>query len=116
MNWLWASAIMMVLTALVHSWLGERRLIGPIIASDHGVMQRDLARKVLRFAWHFTSVLMLVNAAVVAWPGTPRGLIQITGIAWLGVGLFDAIYSRGQHVGWPALTLSGALALIGTLA
>ena len=110
------SAAAMALTAATHSLLGERRLIKPILAINTGVVAAPLSRKVLRFALHFTSILMLVCAALVVWPGTPRAIIAITGGVWLAVGLFDGIYTRGQHVGWPLLSAAGALALWGALA
>lgn len=113
MGWLWASAVLMVLTALVHSVLGEKRLITPMLTQDKTVLTHPLARKVVRFAWHFTSALMLVSAAVVIWPGTPLELVQLTGGVWLAVGLADAIYTRGQHVGWPLLSAAGLFALLG---
>ncbi len=115
MMWFWLSAATMVLTATVHSILGEKRLIAPILALDSEVTNRPLARKVLRFAWHFTSILMIVSALVVAWPGTPSPLVAVTGSIWVFVGLFDAVYTRGQHVGWPFLSGAGFLALLGVV-
>lgn len=116
MIWLWLSAAFMATTALVHGLLGERRLIQPLLTLDQGVMRVDLARKVFRLAWHALSLLMLVSAASVVWPGTPRGLILVIGAAWTATGLFDAVYTRGKHIGWPFLTGSGIFALIGALA
>ena len=113
MSLLWLSAALMVATAFVHGVLGERRLIGPLMTLDQGVMGADLARRVFRLAWHALSLLMLVSAAAVIWPGTPRGLILLIGAAWTATGLFDAVYTRGRHIGWPFLTASGALALLG---
>ena len=113
MGWLWASAALMLLTALVHSVLGEKRLITPLLAQDNTVLTQPLSRKVVRFAWHFTALLMIISAAVVMWPETPRELVQLTGGVWLAVGLFDAIYTRGQHVGWPLLSAAGLFALLG---
>lgn len=110
------SAAAMALTAATHSWFGEKRLIQPVLALNTGITAAPLARKVLRFAWHFTSLLMLVCAALVVWPGTPGGIIAITGGVWLAVGLFDLVYTGGQHIGWPLLTVAGALALWGALA
>ncbi len=101
------------MTAFVHSFLGERRLIQPLLKIDQGIMAVDLARKVFRFAWHAMAILMLVSAALVIWPETPRSLILLTGAAWLAVGLFDAVYTRGRHIGWPLLSASGLFALIG---
>jgi hypothetical protein len=113
--WLWLSAAFMVTTAAVHGLLGERRLIQPLMTLDQGVMGVDLARKVFRLAWHALSLLMLVSAASVAWPGTPRDLILLIGAAWTATGLLDAFYTRGKHIGWPVLTASGIFALIGAL-
>ena len=67
----------------------------------------------VRFAWHYTSVLMVVTALLVAWPGAPLPLVKITGVAWLVAGVFDAIVTRGKHVGWPLLSLAGILTLVG---
>lgn len=103
----------MATTAVVHGALGERRLIGPLMTLDRGIMGIDLARKVFRLAWHALSLLMLVSAASVVWPGTPRELILLIGVAWTATGLFDAIYTRGRHIGWPFLTASGVFALLG---
>ncbi|MGL3821102.1 hypothetical protein [Sphingopyxis sp. R3-92] len=116
MTWLYLSAAFMVTTAAVHGFLGEKRLIRPLMMVDQGIMGVDLARRVFRFAWYAMSVLMLVSAAVVVWPGSPSGLILLTGIAWTGVGLFDAIYTRGRHIGWPVLTASGIFAIFGAIA
>ena len=116
MIWLWLSAACMVTTAIVHGMLGERRLIQPLMMLDQGVLGIELARRVFRLAWHALSLLMLVSAASVVWPGTPRGLILLIGAAWTATGLFDAIYTRGRHIGWPILTASGIFALIGALA
>ncbi len=113
MIWLWLSAAFMATTALVHGALGEKRLIQPLLALDQGIMAVDLARRVFRFAWHAMSLLMLVSAATVAWPGTPRDLILLIGAAWTAVGVADAFYTRGRHIGWPILTASGVFAILG---
>ena len=115
--YLYTAAGLLVLTAFTHSWFGERRLIGPVVNSGVGVMKRDLARQVLRFAWHLTSGLWLVLAitlAHAAMTGSGAGpvFIGLTGILHLGVGLFDAILTRGRHIGWPLLTLIGVFCLL----
>jgi len=117
---LYCAAACLILTAFTHSWFGERRLIGPVVASGVGVMKRDLARQVLRFAWHLTSGLWLVLAitlAHAAFTGQGAGplFIALTGVLHLGVGLLDAILTRGQHIGWPMLTLIGVFCLLALL-
>ena len=48
------AAAFCIVTALIHSYFGERRLISPLIGSNHGVMSGDLAKQVVRFAWHWS--------------------------------------------------------------
>lgn len=103
----------MAFTALVHSWLGEKRIVTPLLAYSDGVMQRPLARVIVRYAWHVTSALMLASALTVAWPGVPRVLILSIGAIWLALGLTSLVASRGKHVGWPMLAGAGLAAIIG---
>lgn len=116
MIWLWLSAAFMVTTAGVHSVLGYRRLIVPVLNSQAGPLADPLSRRIIRFAWHATSVLMLISAAAVAWPGTPDALLIVIGGGWLATGLVNAAYTRGRHIAWPALSGAGIFALIGALA
>jgi hypothetical protein len=113
MIWLWLSAAMMVATAITHSVIGERRLIGPILALDSDITGRPLARQILRGAWHLTSLFMALTALLVIWPGTPPMLILITGLLWLLSGLIDGVMTRGQHIGWGPLSVAGVSAIIG---
>jgi hypothetical protein len=112
---LWAAALI-VITALAHSVLGEQRLIGPLLAKADGVLESPLARNVTRFAWHWTSALWLLAAAVLAL--SAYGDIQLPwlvfaiGAAHFVFGVADAILTKGRHVGWPLITLAGALALL----
>lgn len=113
MVWLWASATLMLATALTHSILGEMRLIGPLLRGRHGVLASAYARTLTRYAWHVTSALMVATALVVAWPGTPVTLIRAIGAIWLALGLLSLLASRGKHVGWPVLSGAGICALMG---
>lgn len=113
MAWLWISAGLMALTALVHSWLGEKRIVAPILVYHDGVMQRPLARTIVRYAWHVTSALMIATALAVAWPGTPSGLVLAIGAIWLTLGMTSLVASRGKHVGWPVLMGAGLAAIVG---
>lgn len=109
------AAAIMVLTALAHSIMGEKRLITPLLARNIDLLS-GYRSNLVRFAWHYTSVLMIVTACLVAWPGAPVTLIWITGVVWLVAGVADAVLTRGKHIGWPLLSLAGVLALIGVSA
>ena len=116
MIWTGLSSAFMVAAALVHSVPGYRRLIQPLLRSGDGLLADALVRRIVRFAWHATSVLMLVSATAVSWPGTPRGLLVAIGAAWLATGLFNAVYTKGRHIAWPVLSAAGLFALIGGFA
>ncbi len=111
-----SAAALCVLTALIHSYFGEKRLIGPVVNSNHGVMANDLAKQVMRFAWHWTSVLwamVAVYLAVAAQSETGNAMLLMTiGILHLLGGFFDAIITRGKHIGWPPILLIGVLVLV----
>lgn len=110
------AALLMVATMGVHSILGQKRLIRPILKQGAGVMKYPLARFILPFGWHLMSFMGLVIAAILfawAWaPGEARTIgLAMTGIVFTAGGLIDAVGSKGQHVGWPPLTLIGLLSL-----
>jgi len=111
--WLWASALLMAVTALTHSIRGEARLIGPLLRLREGVLASDFARTIVRFGWHVTSVLMVASAITMVWPGTPDALIGVIGALWIFMGLVSLIGTRGKHVGWPLLSAAGVFALVG---
>ncbi|WP_447724294.1 hypothetical protein [Sphingomonas koreensis] len=113
MIWLWASAALMLATALTHSILGEVKLIGPQLRARQGVMANGFARTITRYAWHVTSALMAGSAITVVWPGVPADLIRVIGAIWLALGMVSLVWTRGKHVGWPVLSAAGVCALIG---
>lgn len=116
---LYAAAILTFAVGLVHSWLGERRLIGPLLAPDgqHGILARSgFARNVLRFAWHLTTIAWWAMGAVfvvlAASPidGTARAVLGILATAMLVTGLLTLVVSRGRHLAWPVFLAIAGLA------
>jgi hypothetical protein len=114
---LFTAAALLVITAIAHSILGEQRLLSPLLARREGILAGNFARFILRFAWHLTSVtwavLALILVQLVREPATARFWAAAgTGVAFTGIGLFDAVATRGRHVGWPLLTAIGIAALL----
>lgn len=114
---LWLAAALTLITALLHSLFGEQRLIKPLLSSNAEIMQTARARNLVRFSWHATSLLWLVVAYVLAsaarnFSAADPALIGLIGVIHLGVGLFDAVMTKGRHVGWPPLTLIGVFSLL----
>lgn len=112
------AAALCVITGLIHSVQGEQRLITPLLASDAPIMQSPVARQLTRFAWHWTTALWFMVAAVLALSAHEQidNHILLVAIGGLHVvmGLADAILTRGQHIGWPLITLIGGLTLFAT--
>lgn len=111
-----AAALLLVTTMGVHSVIGERRLVRPLLEQRQGVIQHPLARFIVPFAWHLTSGIGLVVAAILfAWAWAPdqaRAVgLAMTGIVFTVSGLIDAVGSRAKHIGWAPLTLVGLGAL-----
>ena len=111
-----AASSLLVATMAVHSILGQKRLIRPILKQGAGVMQSPLARFILPFGWHLMSFMGLVIAAIlVAWAWAPDQArtigLAMTGLVFTASGLIDAVGSKGKHICWPPLTLIGLLAL-----
>lgn len=99
--------VSLVVLAAAHSYLGEVKLLGPLLAQPLpplGVSDR-FARPVLRFAWHLTSVawLGLAGALVVA----PTSAL-VVGATLAVSGLITHLASKGRHFAW-AVFLTGAL-------
>lgn len=112
---------LLLITAAVHSVLGERRLIMPLLRSREGVLGVDLARFLLRFVWHFMSILFAIIAVTLMAYQHDAGrgrtvLLLATAIGVGGAGLVDAVATRGRHIGWPLLVLIGISALFGLMA
>ena len=112
-----ASAGLLVFTATVHSVLGERRLLKPLFKQTNGILASRLARFILRFAWHLTSLSWLVLAVILSTfqfqsAHAFSNALVATGVAFTAAGVFDAFGSRGRHIGWPLLTAIGIAALL----
>lgn len=113
------AAFLCVLTAGIHSLLGEQRLIGPLLSSQARIMREPFARQVLRFAWHWTSALWLCVATVLVSAATgsfvDRKILLAIALAHIVCGLLDVVITRGKHIGWPFILSIGALTLFAVI-
>jgi len=107
------AAALTFLVGAVHSWLGERKLIGPLLAPEgrQGLLARGWARRVLRFAWHLTTVAWWGSAATfVALARGPLGAqgrltLEVASVTYLVTGLIVLVTSRGRHLAWPVFLI-----------
>jgi hypothetical protein len=112
-----AAAITIVIAA-AHSWLGERKILGPLLAQPLalGAPRRTaFVRLTLRFSWHLTSLLWLGGAAMMAALGAaPPDLaallvLEISGAVFIASAAITLSYSDGRHIGWPLFLIVGIL-------
>lgn len=104
----WLSFATLAFIGLVHSALGEAALIGPLLrdsAWNIGV-PRPAAERILRFAWHLTTLAWLgLGASLV---GVPVGVAMgLTCLVSAGIIFFTL---RG-HLAWPLFAFAGLTAL-----
>ena len=106
-----AAGILAFAIGVVHSWLGERRVLGPLLAPARrqGILASSaFIRRVLRFAWHLTTLawwgMGAILAALAFSPLDPQGRIVLVGIGvtFLLTGIVILVTSRGRHLAWPA--------------
>ncbi len=103
---------------IAHSWLGERLLLGPLLApaTRRGMLSRSaFARQALRFAWHLTTIAWWTFAAIFVVlapaPASPtvRLVLGTLAAGCLATGLVILAASRGRHLAWPLfVAIAGA--------
>lgn len=114
-----AAAALTVIVSLVHSWLGERRLIRPLLAADPppSALRGRFPRNVLRYAWHITSLAWvgmagaMLSLAQAPLGGAGRLATAIIGVTFLLHAGLVMTMSRGRHLAWPVFLMIGLLCL-----
>ncbi len=104
----------LVALAAAHSYLGERRVVGPVLAQRpfraHPGSEPVMAGTV-RMAWHLTSVAWLGLAGAVALLPQANALLQATAVVLLCSAVMIHWGTRGFHGAWAVFALGGVAAL-----
>ena len=104
--WTSVSASVFVALALAHSVMGEQALIRPLLSASWSIpIPRWAANRLIRFAWHATSVAWLGLAAIVVGV-QPVAVVSVVGAVSAVVA---AAFLRG-HFSWPLFLLAGLAA------
>jgi hypothetical protein len=115
------AAALAVLTAVAHSFLGERYILIRLFRRDNlpRLFGSDwFTRRTLRFAWHVTSVAWLGLAAVLVALAGPEGfdravVLHAVAGTFLLTAVIAAVGSRGKHLSWVVFTAIAALVWFG---
>jgi len=118
---LYLAAALTVAVGAAHSWLGERYILLPLFRRP------DLPKlfggteftiRVLRFAWHLTSVAWCGFAVILVQlahrPPTTVALGATIGGIFLVHAAVVLFGSRGRHLAWPVFLAIGLISLYAT--
>ena len=114
------AAALTVFVGIVHSWLGEVKIVAPLVAGPirAPLMEKSaFARGVVRFAWHITTIAWWGFAAILAafaigpLGGHDRIVLAAISATFVVSGLLTLISSRGRHLAWPIFLAIGGLSL-----
>ena len=116
---LYLGALLLILIGAVHSLLGERYLLIRLFRRDNlpKLLGSDwFTKRVLRFAWHLTTVAWWGFAAVLVVLATPdaqvsQALLWIVALVFFVSGLMSGGFSRWKHFSWVIFWAVAAIAL-----
>lgn len=104
----WTAAGILVLIAAGHSFLGEKLLLPSLLAGESGTkMPRAVARRVIRLAWHLTSLAWVGLAAALV--GAP--IVWVFAAVCFSAFLIIFTFTPG-HLAWPLFLAATALSLL----
>ena len=116
-------AILILLIAAAHSYLGERYILSRLLRRTelpHLFGSDSFTRQTLRFAWHLTSIAWLCVAVILIafslddFQLTRSITLQAISITFLLNALLTFIATRGRHLAWIvflAISLAAWLAI-----
>ena len=105
---LYIGSLLAVLIGFIHSFLGEKYILIRLFRRNDlpALIGSDwFTKRVLRFAWHLTTIAWWGFAAILyvmseSGPNIRDEVLQITGIVFLISGLLSAGFTNGKHISW----------------
>lgn len=100
-------ALLAIFIGFVHSYLGERFILTRLFRQQlPKLLGSDwFTKRILRFAWHLTTVAWWGFAAILIVLSNPSEQIQnqillIISIVFIISGLMSALFTKGKHLSW----------------
>jgi len=105
---LYIGSFLAVLIGAIHSFLGEKYILVRLFRRDNlpELLGSDwFTKRVLRFAWHITTIAWWGFAAVLYIFTRPSENIKaeillVIGVVFLFSGIFSAGFTKGRHISW----------------
>lgn len=97
-----AAAIVITVIGLIHSFLGEKAIIGPLLKETK---LPSFTQRTIRIAWHITTLFWFAIAAHLLamhlYPGQERRSFLLIMIGVFGFSaIVSLISSKGRHISW----------------
>ncbi|MGJ8682030.1 hypothetical protein [Paraglaciecola sp.] len=112
-------AIIMIITGIAHSYLGERYILIRLFRRNDlpAIFGNDqFTKSTLRFAWHITSITWFGIAVILMFDTAHSKLFLITiSIVCFISALMAAFFTRGKHLSWIVFLLMAGLILFSLL-
>ncbi len=101
-------SFLLIFIGFVHSYLGEKYLLIRLFkrANLPKLLGSDwFTKRVLRFAWHLTTIAWWGFAAILYFLSNPSGnlhneLLLTVAIVFAVSGIVSFVFSRGKHLSW----------------
>jgi hypothetical protein len=109
------AAVLIAAIAVAHTLLGERLVIGPLLAGEVPKLggSSRFMRRTVRYAWHLTSLIAVGFAALLFHyakePKQHVTAIEIVSATFLLSSLLAVIMTRGKHFSWVVFLAIGLL-------
>ena len=121
-SYLLVAAFGLTIVALIHSILGEKLIIKPILKLTLPKIlgSESLTKQTVRFAWHLTTLTALGFAAILFYYSfNPVNSVTTNTLKIVAAGLFtaaliSAVTTRGRHFSWWAFLLIGIFTWLGS--
>ena len=111
------AAFMLICIGAVHSYFGERYILIRLFRRDNIPKVNGSSwytKRVLRFAWHLTTVSWWGFAAILVVLEFPtinaqRFVLSVVSIVFFVSGVMSASSTKFQHLSWPVFWLTSVL-------
>lgn len=116
--WLLTAALLYLLVAAAHSWLGECKVLRPLLRERWQIgLPRGFTEVLLRLAWHVTSFAWIAAAAILGGAAcggaVPAFVVDALGVLALVTGGVMLVGLRGAHPAWAVFSVIGFASLVG---
>jgi hypothetical protein len=115
------AALLLFLTGVAHSYLGERYILIRLFKRDNLPKLfggTDFTTGTLRFVWHLLTLAWWGIAAIVLTAsGAPldaRMVLRVFSVIALMSGLFPLYFTRGRHLSWIVFFAAAVLLWLGS--